>query len=275
MLKLEIRNITLSYNHHPVVDGLSFTLFPGEMVGLIGPNGSGKTSVIKAISRIIPLRSGSIWLDGREIGRLSRNELACRIGVVPQNPVVPETYSVLDLVLLGRNPHLRWFQNEGLHDLAICRWAMEKTAVIELAERRLGELSGGERQRVTIARTLAQEPQAVLLDEPTANLDIRHQMEILDLLRSLCREKNMAFLIALHDLNLAAQYCDRLVLLHQGHIRAQGKPAEVITNAIIQEVYGAGSSVYPHPANHRPVVLLDGSHPVAANAPEQGIKENK
>lgn len=269
MNKLEVREISLSYNHHPVVNSLSFVLQPGELAGLIGPNGCGKTTIIKAISRVLPPLSGKIFLDGQEIERVGRSELARRIGVVPQNPYLPETFTVSEVVLLGRNPHLGLMRNESAKDISIAWWAMERTGIIHLAGRKMGELSGGEKQRVTIARVLAQETQAILLDEPTANLDICHQIEILDLIKDLCREKNLAALIAIHDLNMAAQYCDRLFLLNKGQIYAEGTVQEVITPANIKAVYGASSYVYPHPENALPVVVLSSRRQTGINKTEQ------
>jgi iron complex transport system ATP-binding protein len=191
--------------------------------------------------------------------------------VVPQNPSLPDTFTVCELVLLGRNPHLGLLRSESAKDLAIVGWAMERTGIAALADRRMGNLSGGERQRVTIARVLAQEPAVILLDEPTANLDIRHQVEILDLISGLCRERDLAVLVALHDLNLAAQYCNRLLLMSEGQIHAEGTPQEVISQANIKEVYGADSYVYPHPENNLPVVLLSGirHQPAEAEAKEK------
>jgi len=260
MNKLEVKNISLSYNHHDVVKGLSFTLRPGELVGLIGPNGCGKTSVIKALSRLLSPGSGEIFLDGKPLNLIPRHSLARFVGVVPQNPSLPETFTVSEVVLLGRYPHLGFMRTESSKDLAIASWAMERTGISSLSGRKIGELSGGERQRVTIARVLAQEPESILLDEPTASLDINHQVEILDLIKNLCQDKNIAALIALHDLNIAAQYCDRLILMKEGRVHAEGLPGEVITAATIKEVYGAENLVYPHPENHLPVVLLGANH---------------
>ncbi|HSW57282.1 MAG TPA: heme ABC transporter ATP-binding protein [Dehalococcoidales bacterium] len=259
MDKVEVKEISLSYNHVNVVNRVSFSLKPGEMVGLIGPNGCGKTSIIKALSRVLTVLSGEIRVDERALKSIPHNELAKILGVVPQNPNLPETFTVTEVVMLGRNPHLGWLRSESARDLEIVWQAMLKTGVAELAERKIGELSGGEKQRVTIARVLAQQPQAILLDEPTANLDIAHQIEALNLMRNLCREQHMMVLIALHDLNMASQFCDRLLLMKKGCLFAQGPAPQVITSANIKEVYGAGSLVYPHPENQLPVVLLTGA----------------
>jgi iron complex transport system ATP-binding protein len=267
MQKLEVKDLSLSYNHHLVVNRLSFSLHRGELVGLIGPNGCGKTTVIKALSRILLPQSGSIFLDGKNLSDINRAELARLVGVVPQNPSLPDTFSVSEVVLLGRNPHLGLFRSESSKDIAVVWWAMDRTGILELAGRRMGELSGGEKQRVTIARVLAQEPQTILLDEPTANLDISHQIEVLDLVRNLCREKNLAALIAIHDLNMASQYCDRLLLMNRGQLHAEGPPGDVITSPNIKEVYGASSQVYPHPENGLPVVVLCNHARVAQSAP--------
>ena len=256
MIKLELQSVWLAYNGKAVVKDVSFGVMPGEMVGLIGPNGSGKSTIIKALSRVLSTYSGKILLDGKDIARIPRGDLARLIGVVPQMPLLPNAFTAFEIVLMGRNPHLGLLQYEGKGDMAIAWRAMEKTATQALAERRVDELSGGEIQRLIIARVLAQEPKSILLDEPTANLDIRHQVEILDLIKNLCRENNLAVLAALHDLNLAPQYCDRLILINNGIVHAQGTPGEVITSENIKEVYGAEDCVYAHPANKLPTVLL-------------------
>ena len=251
-----MQRVSLSYHHTPVVSEVSLQVVPGELRGLIGPNGCGKSSLIKALSRVMALHSGQIKLNGRDIHAFSRSQLAKLVGVVPQNPLMPETFTVAEVVLLGRTPHLGLLGHESAHDLKTVSWAMERTGISSLASRKMGELSGGERQRVTIARVLAQEPNAILLDEPTANLDINHQKAILDLIKGLCKERNLAVLIALHDLNLATQYCDKLVMLKNGHLFTEGTPRQVITTANIQAVYGTNSLVYPHPENTLPVVLV-------------------
>ena len=256
MIKLEIQNLGLAYDRNIVIRDLTFQVTPGEMVGLIGPNGSGKSTIIKAISRVIHPYSGKIALNGENIAQIPREELARLVGVVPQMPLLPSAFTAFEIVLMGRNPHLRLFQYEGERDLNIAWQAMGQTATQSLAERRIGELSGGEIQRIVIARVLAQEPKSILLDEPTANLDISHQIEILDLIKNLCLKNNLTVVIALHDLNLASQYCDRLILINNGQVHSQGTPSEVINPKNIKEVYGAEGCVYTHPVNGLPTVLL-------------------
>jgi iron complex transport system ATP-binding protein len=259
MVELEMQKVTLGYDHHPVMEDITLKVSPGEMVGLIGPNGSGKSTIIKALSHIIRPKSGRITIGGRNIAKIPRRELACMVGVVPQLPLLPSTFTAAEIVLMGRNPHLGLFQSEGRRDWAMVYDAMIKTGTEALADRHVNELSGGEIQCLLIARVLVQETSAILLDEPTANLDIGRQVEVLDLIRGLCTESKLAVLAAIHDLNLASQYCDRLLLINQRRIHAEGKPAEVITDKNIKEVYGAENCVYTHPINGLPTVLL-GAH---------------
>jgi iron complex transport system ATP-binding protein len=256
MIKLEVQSLGLAYGRNVVVEDLTFQVMPGEMVGLIGPNGSGKSTIIKALSRVISPFSGQIFLDGKDISQISRGDLARLLGVVPQMPLLPNAFTAFEIVLMGRNPHLGLLQYEGERDLSITWRAMERTATQSLAERRIDELSGGEIQRLVVARVLAQEPKSILLDEPTANLDISHQVEILDLIKNLCLENNLTVVVALHDLNLASQYCDRLILINNGRVHAQGTPKEVINSRNIKEVYGAEGCIYTHPVNGLPTVLL-------------------
>ena len=256
MAKLEVNNLTLAYGKTTVIDDMSFGVDKGEMLGLIGPNGSGKSTLIKAISHVITPRSGRVLLDGKEISAIQRSELARLVSVVPQTPILPSSFSAFEIVLMGRNPHLGLLRYESENDLELTYRAMERTATLSFAERRIGELSGGEIQRIVIARALAQQTEVILLDEPTANLDINHQLEILDLIKSLCTRNHLTVIITVHDLNLAAQYCDRLVLIKTGQVHAQGTPEEVITTENIREVYGTDNCVYTHPVNGRPTVLL-------------------
>lgn len=255
-----MQNAAIGYGHKPILEGITLEVLPGQLVGLIGPNGSGKSTIIRALTRVIPLQRGNILLDGMNISRISRHDLARILGVVPQVPLLPSAFTAFEVVLMGRNPHLGMFQNESKREVEITLQAMERTMTRHLAARRVAELSGGEIQCILIARVLTQETKAILLDEPTANLDIGRQIEILNLIKELCVEKNIAVLAALHDLNLAVQYCDKLVLIDKGRIHAQGTPEEVITAANIRDVYGADECVYTHPANGRPAVLINPSN---------------
>jgi len=270
MIKIEMHNVRLGYDRKVVLKDLTLQVRPGEMVGLIGPNGCGKSTIIRALSRVISPFSGKILLDGKDVSKIPRRDLARLLGVVPQMPLLPSAFTAFEIVLMGRNPHLGLFQYEGPRELAITWQAMERTATRPLAGRRVSELSGGEIQCLLIARVLAQETKAILLDEPTANLDIGRQVEILDLIKNLCLENNLAVLAALHDLNLASQYCDRLVLINNERVYAEGTPREVITPENIKEVYGAESCVYTHPLNGLPAVLLHAGNNKTAK-PEGGI----
>jgi len=259
---IELDNVSLGYDHRAILQDLNMKAKPGQILGLVGPNGSGKSTLIKGIARLIDLLSGHILINGRDIRTIKRDELARLVATVPQSPALPGTFTAFEVVLMGRTPHLGLLRYEGGTDLAIAWQAMQATHTQSFAERRLGELSGGERQRVVVARALTQQPKAILLDEPTANLDINHQVEILNLVKSLCLEQSLTVIIALHDLNLAAQYCDWIVMLNGGKVYAEGTPPDILTAHNIRQVYGAEVCVYPHPINKLPTTLITagGSH---------------
>lgn len=229
--------MTSGYGDRAAIRDVSLQIHRGEMVGIIGPNGSGKSTLLRLLSAVLRPWSGRVAIEGRPIESYAPRELSRRVGVVPQETHIDFPFTVTEVVLFGRTPHLGALAFESAHDLAIARQAMERTDVAHLAARRVTELSGGERQRVILARALAQEPSILLLDEPSAFLDIRHQVEIYDLLRDLQNE-GMTVVTVLHDLNLAGLYCDRLVLLAEGSVACSGEPAEVLTYATLTEVYG-------------------------------------
>ncbi|KTB48592.1 ABC transporter ATP-binding protein [Dehalogenimonas alkenigignens] len=255
MKTLEAHNLTLAYGTKEVVHNMSFQAVPGEMVGLVGPNGSGKSTIIKALCRVLNPREGWVKANGHDIAKMHRREMAKLISVVPQTPVLPSAFTAFEIVLMGRNPHLGTFQYESSRDLSIAWQAMERCGVQQFADRRISELSGGEIQSVVIARALAQETECILLDEPTANLDIGRQIEVLDLLKEECHRRNLTVIAAIHDLNLAAHYCEKLVLIKKGTLFAFGTPQEVITTDNICQVYGQGSYVHTHPLSGLPAVL--------------------
>jgi len=267
---IELKDVSLGYDHRAVVNNINLKAVSGEMLGLIGPNASGKSTLIKGITRLINIFSGHILIDGRDIKTIKRDELARLIAVVPQNPVLPEAFTAFEVVLMGRTPHLGLLRYEGEKDIAIAWQAMRATKTQFFAERRIGELSGGERQRLIIARALTQQPRVFLLDEPTAHLDINYQVEILNLVKCLCLEQSLTVIVALHDLNLAAQYCDWLVMLNEGQIHTDGTPRDVLTVENIKRVYGAKVCVYPHPINKLPTTFITAER----NYIQQQEKEN-
>ncbi|MBI2865184.1 MAG: ABC transporter ATP-binding protein [Chloroflexi bacterium] len=252
---LEVEQVRFSYDKRRVLDGMSFRLSRGETLGVVGPNGSGKTTLIRILSRLLAPARGRVLLNGIDIRTVGRSRLARTVAVVPQSPFLPDTFTVFELVLMGRTPHLGFLRGEGQSDVAAARRAMEVTDTLAMAERRVGELSGGERQRVVLARALAQEPSLLLLDEPTTHLDIAHQIEMLDLVAGLSAGQGLSVVAIFHDLSLAAQYCDRLIMLSEGRIYREGSPAEVVTEAAMKEVYRAQVHVHPHPLNGLPTVV--------------------
>jgi iron complex transport system ATP-binding protein len=259
---LEVEGVSVTYRSGGreirALNNASLSLAAGEVVGLVGPNGSGKTTLVRVVTAVVRPNAGRVVVAGRDVSRMKQVELARLVGVVPQEPVLPPAFTVLACVLMGRTPHLRLLQNEGAHDLEAARRAMRATDTWDLAERMLGELSGGERQRVVVARALAQETPILLLDEPTAHLDLGHQAAVLGLMRRFARDEGKAVLAVVHDLTLAARYCDRLVMLRGGSVIASGTPAEVLTPARLRDVYGVTVDVFPHPVTGRPVVAPGG-----------------
>ena len=258
--RLAAANIEIRYapGAPPVLSQFTLGVEPGLFLGIVGPNGSGKSTLVRALSRALRPGSGTVLLDEGDLyGRVSARDAARAIGVVPQETSVSLDFSVREVVRMGRAPHLprRPFASESAEDERIVDEAMRAARVQDLADRAVPTLSGGERQRVLFARALAQQPDVILLDEPTAHLDLRHQADTLALARDLAHEQGKAVLAVLHDVNLASAYCDALVLLRAGRIVAQGTPSEVVTASNMQEVYGARVWVRRHPASGRPLVL--------------------
>ena len=252
---LTVRGIAAGYGTRLVLYDITFGVEQGGVLGIIGPNGSGKSTLVRAVTGVVPLRSGEVLLGGRSLRELSAREVAQYVAVVPQSAVAPEEFTGLELVLLGRTPHLRLLQSEGPRDLAIARRALESVDAAHLAGRLVGQTSGGERQRLLIARALAQEPRLLLLDEPTAHLDISHQVAVFESVTARCQADGLAVVAVVHDLTLAAQFCDRLVLIADGRVLAEGSPREVLQPARLSTAYGGRVSVIAHPDTGRPVVV--------------------
>lgn len=252
---IEVVELRCGYGGREVIRGVSLTVPRGSMLGLAGPNGSGKSTLIRAMTGILRPYSGRVMIDGAEVSKMSRREIARRVAVVPQDISVGFGFTVRDVVSMGRTPHLRMFQPETPEDRRAVEEAMEKCAVRELQDRPLAELSSGERQRVALARALAQDPEYLLLDEPTAHLDIGYQSEVLDLVADLRRCQGLTVVVVLHDLNLAAMYVDSLCLIKDGKVRAIGRPGEVVTPQVVRDVYGIKAAVIRNPFTGGPLVV--------------------
>ncbi|MCS7116679.1 MAG: ABC transporter ATP-binding protein, partial [Nitrososphaerales archaeon] len=246
MVKLLIEGVECYYGSIKALDGVSFSVNEREFVGVIGPNGSGKTTLLRTISGVLRPNVGTVLLDDWNIHNLKRFEVAQRMAVVPQITSTPFNFTVAEVVLMGRNPYIKRFEGERSKDFQVVERAMRLTNTLHLAERSIDELSGGERQRVIIARALAQEPSVMLLDEPTLHLDINYQIEIMELLRKLCKEDGLIVLAVLHDFNLAAKYCDSLILLDKGRIVSIGPVETVLTSENLKKVFQVDVVIKKH-----------------------------
>jgi len=247
-VNLCIKRVSFSYNGIKALEDVTFEVVEGEVLGIIGPNGAGKTTLLRCINRTLKPQTGVVLIDGRDVARWSRREIARRMGLVPQNSTITFPFTVLEVVLMGRHPHQSPLGGESERDLEIVREAMRLTDTLRFASRPITELSGGEWQRVIVARALAQEPSVLLLDEPTLHLDINHQLEVLNLVQQLTKERGLVTVLTSHDLNLAARCCDRLLMLNQGQVYALGTSEEVLTPANIRQVYRVEAEVIRHPA---------------------------
>ncbi|MCC6799116.1 MAG: ABC transporter ATP-binding protein [Anaerolineae bacterium] len=230
-----------------ILRGASLSVRAGELVGLIGPNGAGKSSLLRVVSGLWPISGGTVTLLDRPLRDYAPRRVAQVVAQVPQITALDFPFTVRQVVLMGRSPHLSRFALESAQDRALADEALRRTGTLDLAERLIGTLSGGERQRVLIARALTQQPRLLLLDEPTANLDLLHELSILALVRGLVGEGDLGAVAALHDLELAARACDRLVLLHEGAVLADGSPAEVLTPALLRAAYGVETRPFTDP----------------------------
>jgi iron complex transport system ATP-binding protein len=244
---LTAQGVSYRQDGHMILSDVHLSVQPGELVGLIGPNGAGKTTLLKVIGGLWSGAKGQITLLDRPLARYSARDVARIIAQVPQITALDFPFSVRQVVLMGRNPHLSRFELETERDRRIAEQAMKRTKTLDLAERLIGTLSGGERQRVLIARALTQEARLLLLDEPTANLDIQHQIGILELVQGLIREDGLGAVAAVHDLELAARFCDRLVLMDQGAVLAEGTPEDVLSPDILRKAYAVNTRAYPDP----------------------------
>jgi ABC-type cobalamin/Fe3+-siderophores transport system ATPase subunit len=269
---LQIEKLSVRYGLRQVLKEVSLEVDSGEVLALIGPNGAGKSTLVRAVSGVIPVESGRIWRKNFPIERASPSGTMARgraddllsqapmqrarsLAVVPQAASLPPAFTVWEMVLMGRTPHLNFLGQVSAKDEAIARLALQKVDALELSERRVGELSGGEQQRVLLARALAQSTPILLLDEPTSNLDLHYQVSFMEMVSVLAHRDGLAVLVALHDLNLAARYADRVALLVDGEIKAAGTAPQVLTPELISMAYHLPVQVIPHPFVDVPLVL--------------------
>jgi len=252
---LDVREVRFSYSGCKVLDGVTFGVRKGEFLGILGPNASGKTTLLRCITGTLAPCSGDVVLVGKRISSLTRRELARIVSVVPQHGFSQFDFTVEEFVAMGRLPYLRRFRKEQPEDWAKVRWAMHVTGTANLGSRLITALSGGERQRVMVAKALAQDPQVLTLDEPTSHLDINYQIEMLDLIKKLNLERGLTVLTVLHDPNLASTYCDSVVLLSKGSVFAIGPPARVFTEKTMGDLYGMRVIVIQHPVTLRPLIV--------------------
>jgi len=253
---LRFDGVGFGYGPARVLDDVSMDVGEGEVIGILGPNGSGKSTLLNLMDGILEPQAGAVLVRGEPIGNLTRDQVARQIAMVSQEHHFRFPFSVLQVVLMGRFPHLKGLQFEGSGDMEVVRRALQATHSLELADRPIHELSGGERQRVLIARALAQEPGLILLDEPTSFLDLKYKREIFRLIGRLSREKGLGVVVVSHDIDLVAQYCARVVLLKEGSICSVGDPGQVITAKNIESVFECPVRVDQNPATGRPRVSI-------------------
>ncbi|MGH3937039.1 MAG: ABC transporter ATP-binding protein [Pseudonocardiaceae bacterium] len=254
-IRLQAHDLKLAYEDNVVIDGLDLDVLNGTVTAVIGPNGCGKSTLLRALARLIPAKRGCVLLDGKRIDKLPTREVAKVLGVLPQAPIAPDGLTVADLIARGRHPHQAWYRQWSSDDEAAVAEALGWTGLTELAERTVDELSGGQRQRAWISMALAQGTDLLLLDEPTTFLDLAHQVDVLDLVERLHTEAGRTVVMVLHDLNMAARYAQRLIAMRAGRIVADGTPAEVLTEALLRQVFELDAHVLTDPVADTPLIV--------------------
>ncbi|MER7793185.1 ABC transporter ATP-binding protein [Streptomyces sp. NPDC097640] len=257
---LRASGLRLAYDNRTVVEGLDLAVPPGRITAIVGANACGKSTLLRALARLLAPRGGAVHLDGRDLRSIPTRELAQRLGILPQSPAAPDGLTVIDLVGRGRSPHQTWWRQWSSADEQAVHRALAATGMAELADRPLDELSGGQRQRAWIAMAVAQGTAALLLDEPTTYLDLAHQIDVLDLVTDLNRRESRTVVMVLHDLNQACRYADHVVAMKAGRIVAEGAPAEVITAETVEDVFALSCQVAPDPVSGTPMVIPMGRH---------------
>jgi iron complex transport system ATP-binding protein len=255
---LKIDSLTVAYGDKVVLRDVSFEVQPGEILALIGPNGTGKSTLIRAVTGVVSVRSGQVSVNGQSLTGLSHAQRAKILAVVPQARQLGGAFSVEQAVMMGRTPYLNWLGQEGEADKAAVRAALQQTCLETFADRPIAKLSGGEQQRVLLARALAQSTPVLLLDEPTNHLDLQHQTNLLSIVKRLADEKNLAVVMAMHDLNLVSFFADRVALLVDGELKGLGTPQKVIRAEQISAAYHTPVEIVPHPVTGAPIIFPQG-----------------
>jgi len=254
-VRLTAERLSLGYAGHTVVEEVSTELPAGKITAIIGPNGCGKSTLLRGLARLLSPHSGQVLLDGRDLATIATRELAVTVGLLPQQPTAPDGITVADLIGRGRHPHQRWFRQwSSADDEAVTR-ALSATGLSHLADAPVDELSGGQRQRVWIALAIAQDPDVMLLDEPTTYLDLAHQLDVLGLLTDINAQLRRTIVLVLHDLNMAARYAHHLIAMRDGELIAQGPPHDIVTADIVREVFGVEATIITDPVTGSPLVL--------------------
>ncbi|OGL42305.1 MAG: hypothetical protein A2161_21665 [Candidatus Schekmanbacteria bacterium RBG_13_48_7] len=253
---LEICEMYGAYGVEWILTGITFTIYQGELIVIAGPNGCGKSSLVRGICNLLPVQNGSVLIKGRDFHLLGRKAFSRLVAVVPQLSVSQVQFTVAELVIMGRIPYVSRFKTYSKNDREITDRAIELVGLTHLRNRQIETLSGGERQRVNIAQALAQQPQLLILDEPTAYLDLNHQIEIMELLQKLREDYKMTILLTSHDLNLASMFCTRLLIMKNGQFVADGKPAHILSPKLLKDVYGVESIIVQHPDENIPHIVL-------------------
>lgn len=275
---LAAHGISLAYDKRDIIADLSIEVLAGRLTGIIGANGCGKSTLLRGLARLLKPAAGTVLLDGQDIHRLPTREVARRLGILPQGATAPDGLSVAELVSRGRSPHRGWTSRLSEKDESAVAHALEATDLADLADRTVESLSGGQRQRAWIAMALAQETSILLLDEPTTYLDLAHQVEVMDLLMQLNRERGATVLFVLHDLNMACRYSDHLIAMRDGQLMAQGSPGQIVTERLVSDIYGMDCLIGLDPVSQTPLVMPKGRyHPgedrVVAVAPAMGSNQ--
>jgi iron complex transport system ATP-binding protein len=263
MTELRATGLRLAYDSRVVVEDLDLLVPPGRISAIVGANACGKSTLLRALARLLSPRAGTVTLDGRSVHGMPTRQVARELGILPQAPTAPDGLTVIDLVTRGRSPHQSWWRQWSTDDEEAVLAALRATELVDLADRPVDELSGGQRQRAWIAMAIAQETPILLLDEPTTFLDLAHQIDVLDLVVDLNRRENRTVVMVLHDLNQACRYADHVIAMKSGRIVAQGAPAEVITPATVEEVFDVNCQVATDPVSGTPMIIPTGRHHTA------------